>query len=217
MREIPRPYERYRHFKGREYQVLAIAKNEKTMEDMVVYQALYEPYQIYVRELAEFLSAVDKEKYPKAMQKERFALIRDEDGSKAATHSATAHTDVAAEEKKTAEMQYTDVAQNTVTVQRTAETRRAVAVESAAGVQRMPEPSSADGNGVDPVLMRFLDAEDGPEQLKVLEECAGKITEKILTPMELSMGMEPSTASVDERIRNIRNNITTRMKYEIRR
>ena len=176
MREIPRPYERYRHFKGREYQVLAIAKNEKTMEDMVVYQALYEPYQIYVRELAEFLSAVDKEKYPNVLQKERFALIKDEGGSKAATQSATAHTDVAAEEKKTAEI-----------------------------------------NGVDPVLMRFLDAEDGPEQLKVLEECAGKITEKILTPMELSMGMEPSTASVDERIRNIRNNITTRMKYEIRR
>ena len=27
MREIPKPYQRYRHFKGNEYQVIAVAKD----------------------------------------------------------------------------------------------------------------------------------------------------------------------------------------------
>ena len=40
---------KYRHFKGREYEVLAIAKNSETLEDMVVYKALYGDSEIWVR------------------------------------------------------------------------------------------------------------------------------------------------------------------------
>ena len=32
---------RYRHFKGKEYEVLAIARHSETKEPMVVYKALY--------------------------------------------------------------------------------------------------------------------------------------------------------------------------------
>ena len=226
MREMPKPYERYKHFKGREYQVLLIAKNEKTMEDMVVYQALYEPYQIYVREAGEFLSAVDKEKYPNALQDERFKLIEDErknDARQAApvrSGEAVRHEPAgSADAIRTAEPVRSTETVRTEPVKtepvRSAESVRTAADEKPA--EEKPAEPVQDNNGVDPVLMRFLDAEDGPAQLKVLEECAGKITEQILTPMELSMGMEPSTESIDERIRNIRNNITTKMKYEIRR
>ena len=75
MREIPKPYERYHHFKGNDYQILAVAKSADDLRDMVVYQGLYEPYQIYVRDLEEFLSPVDKTKYPGASQEERFRRI----------------------------------------------------------------------------------------------------------------------------------------------
>lgn len=40
---------KYRHFKGNEYRVLYIAKHSETMEDMVVYQALYGDMGIWVR------------------------------------------------------------------------------------------------------------------------------------------------------------------------
>ena len=40
---------RYRHFKGMEYEVLSMAKNSETEEDMVVYRALYGDGQIWVR------------------------------------------------------------------------------------------------------------------------------------------------------------------------
>ena len=39
----------YRHFKGNVYRVLHIAKNSETLEDMVVYQAMYGEGGIWVR------------------------------------------------------------------------------------------------------------------------------------------------------------------------
>ena len=40
---------KYRHFKGGEYEVLCIAKNSETQEDMVVYRALYGAGEVWVR------------------------------------------------------------------------------------------------------------------------------------------------------------------------
>ena len=40
---------RYRHFKGKEYEVLYIAKHSETMEEMVVYRALYGEKGVWVR------------------------------------------------------------------------------------------------------------------------------------------------------------------------
>ena len=39
----------YKHYKGNEYKVIAIAKHSETLEDMVVYQALYGDNGIWVR------------------------------------------------------------------------------------------------------------------------------------------------------------------------
>lgn len=40
---------KYRHYKGNEYEVLGIAKHSETLEEMVVYRALYGEYGIWVR------------------------------------------------------------------------------------------------------------------------------------------------------------------------
>ena len=40
---------RYRHFKGNEYEVLFTAKHSETLEDMVVYRALYGEGGVWVR------------------------------------------------------------------------------------------------------------------------------------------------------------------------
>ena len=40
---------KYRNFKGNEYEVIAIAKHSETLEEMVVYKALYGDGDIWVR------------------------------------------------------------------------------------------------------------------------------------------------------------------------
>lgn len=40
---------KYRHFKGNEYEVLCIAKHSETVEEMVVYRALYGEKEVWVR------------------------------------------------------------------------------------------------------------------------------------------------------------------------
>ena len=40
---------RYRHYKGKEYQVIGIARNSETLEEMVVYKQLYGDFGLWVR------------------------------------------------------------------------------------------------------------------------------------------------------------------------
>jgi len=52
---------KYRHFKGKEYLVLHVAKHSETLEDMVVYQALYGEMGIWVRPLKMFMDKKEVE------------------------------------------------------------------------------------------------------------------------------------------------------------
>ena len=66
--------EYYKHFKGKIYMVEDIAKDCETLEDIVVYRALYDNKQLWVRKYSDFVSEVDHKKYPDVKQKWRFEL-----------------------------------------------------------------------------------------------------------------------------------------------
>ena len=52
---------RYRHFKGREYYVIGVAKDSETLEDMVIYKALYGEGGLWVRPAAMWNETVEKD------------------------------------------------------------------------------------------------------------------------------------------------------------
>ncbi len=54
----PRPG-RYRHYKGREYLVIGIARHSETLGALVVYQALYGERGLWVRPAAMFVETVE--------------------------------------------------------------------------------------------------------------------------------------------------------------
>ena len=51
----------YRHFKGGLYQLIGTAKDSETLEEMVVYQALYGERQLWVRPAAMFFGKVERD------------------------------------------------------------------------------------------------------------------------------------------------------------
>lgn len=50
---------KYRHYKGKEYQVIGVGKHTETEEVMVIYKALYEPYEIWIRPFDMFFETVN--------------------------------------------------------------------------------------------------------------------------------------------------------------
>ena len=54
---------RYRHFKGNEYEVIGTARHSETLEEMVVYRALYGDGGLWVRPAAMWTEQVERDGY----------------------------------------------------------------------------------------------------------------------------------------------------------
>ena len=54
---------RYRHFKGNEYRVIGMARHSETMEELVVYRALYGQGGLWVRPARMWNETVERDGY----------------------------------------------------------------------------------------------------------------------------------------------------------
>jgi hypothetical protein len=62
---------KYRHYKGNEYEVIGVAKHSETLEEMVVYRALYGDGQLWVRPCSKFFDEV----FWEGKKQPRFVLL----------------------------------------------------------------------------------------------------------------------------------------------
>ena len=64
---------RYRHYKGKEYLVIGVARHSETDEELVVYRADYGDRGLWVRPMKMFLEKVERN----GQQVDRFELIQE--------------------------------------------------------------------------------------------------------------------------------------------
>lgn len=62
----------YEHFKGKHYEVLGLVKHSETLEELVLYKALYGKEDMWARPIKNFLEKVEKD----GKKVKRFRLLR---------------------------------------------------------------------------------------------------------------------------------------------
>ena len=185
-RKIPAAGEFYRHFKGNLYQVIGVAKHSETMEQMVVYQALYGDYSLYTRPLEMFLSPVDKIKYPNVKQEYRF-------------------------EQWVPETMSEDKGETLPEFEKTEPEHKVPVVQTEEN--KVAEADSEET--VRPEILRFLDAEGAAEKLEVLRQLRRNMDETLLTTIELSMDLLPNEKeSMERRYELVEQNLEKRVRFE---
>lgn len=192
MRHNPKPQEMYRHFKGNIYQIRCLARHSETGEMMVVYQAMYDTFQIYVRPLAMFMEEVDRAKYPEAKQRYRFELLQDMDGAEL---SEPAVPQTPAQPKPQTQMQPQTLAQSQIPAQ---------TVDS-------------EEVNIDPLVMDFLDADTYEQRLNVLAALRHRITDDMINTMAAAVDLEIKDGDVEARYEELKNCLLTFEKYECNR
>ena len=210
----PRPQEIYRHFKGRLYQVLTLARHSETGEVLVVYQALYGDYDVFARPLSMFCSEVDAVKYPGAMQKERFQLWK---GSEEA-HALFAGESPVTGNRETRAKQPEEDRQ---TREKQPEEERQTRARQSDGMfsqkEKPAEPSvqaAEEEVQLDPRLLRFLDANRMEEKMEILDSMQGDVTDEMIDIMAISLDREIVSGEASERIAALRETIQMRLRFE---
>lgn len=221
MRNNPKPYEIYRHFKGNTYQILAIAKDSEDGHLIVVYQALYGSYEIYARDLVQFMSPVDRIRYPEAEAQYRFTKV---DSAQPTVNDKNGHsysqtdtkTDTGNSDSRSNSQMDTGHFESKSEVNVNAEYQSSQSVEKTdAGHQDEQSDAKSDaGYQMDPQVEAFLDADSYEEKLNILAGLHRRITDDMLKIMALTMDIELNPGSTQEQYDELKNCLLTRNKFE---
>ncbi len=210
MRHTPKAYERYRHFKGNCYQVLAIAKSSEDESEQVVYQALYPPFTIYVRPLSGFMSEVDSVKYPSAGQRYRFELIEESSGGRAIEESFDSGAIEESSGGRAIEESFDSGAIE--------ESSDSVSIGENRLQEAVEPDGSADADGmIDEDVLAFLDADTYEQKMNIFSALHSKVTQEMLNTIAVSLDIEVDSGDLEERYRQIQSCLQTFQRYECNR
>jgi hypothetical protein len=200
MDRTPKPGEKYRHFKNKLYQIIAIAQHSETKEPLVIYQALYGDFGVYARPLEMFVSEVDHVKYPYVSQKYRFELVEPET---AAAEKVAGNVVLGTAEK----VPGTDVP----------EAENAEKVPGNVMPETVAKPETEDAGtqaDVNPKFMAFLETDSFDERYNILVSMQDEITDQMIDSMAVVMDVSISEGPLLKRYDDLKNAIRTRQRYE---
>ena len=182
----------YRHFKNKLYQVKGIAYHSETKEKMVVYQALYGDYSLYVRPYDMFMSEVDHVKYPDVKQIYRFEQV---------------YLDGCQSQDNQGDSIKLQSQENQVNSQK---------LQNQDNQAETSKPQTQD-ELVDSRLIRFLDIDTYQEKLKYLETIKDNLDDKIIDAMAASLDTEVPQGKIYDRFVSLKKVISAHAKYECTR
>nr|WP_026513125.1 DUF1653 domain-containing protein [Butyrivibrio sp. LB2008] len=218
-RPLPKPQDLYRHFKGKMYQIVTIAIHSETREEMVVYQALYGDYSVYCRPLSMFMSEVDRNKYPDVQQKYRFEQVVK--GEKAIETAKDDEKEKVTEKTVKLEKSENKDMSDINETGKVNEEKKGVApkfnvdtsYERSKVMEKSIDDEARDLN-LDPLVIKFLDADLAAEKNDILCKLHPIITNDMIDIMAMSVGVVINEGDVDGRYNDLRNCLTTMEKYE---
>ena len=221
MNRMPQPGEIYQHFKGNLYRIVTLAEHTETAEMMVVYQALYGEFRVYVRPLSMFVSKVDREKYPDAAAEYRFTLVPLPGTAPVASAQSEVIPEVPASQNiKNAETCEKRPAGGEVQRKTNAEQPQ-MSEKRAEAIAEQPNDSGLlaeqEEFQLDPGLLAFLEAETYEQKLEVFVSLYGKVTESMLNTMAVSLDLELSGDSLEEQYDALKNCLLMLERYECNR
>ncbi len=213
----PRPQELYRHFKGNLYQVLTIAIHSETREEMVVYQALYGDYKVYVRPLEMFMSEVDRNKYPDVAQKYRFEKVSPSSPSGLSDTirtNAEHATDKISIDKPVTDKSSSDKPSGiTQSLDRTREDFRKEPYKASKVMEKSVDEEAQELN-LDPLVIEFMDADLAADKNDILSKLRPTITNDMIDIMAMSLGVVVNEGDVYDRYNDLRTCLSTMEKFE---
>lgn len=186
MERRPKSGEFYRHFKNKLYQIITVARHSETMEEMVVYQALYGDYKTYVRPLEMFVSEVDHQKYPEVTQKYRFEKI--EIGS-VVENASEAKKMSTSDNVKAPYSQHEEM-------------------------EKAAKNAQAEESGIDERIMEFLDTDDFDTRYNIVVSMRDTITDMQINTFAVALDVVIPEGDINMRYEQLKNCIRTRQKYE---
>ena len=216
MREI-RQGQFYRHFKGGLYQVMAIATHSETKEKMVVYQALYGDYGIYVRPYDMFASEVDHEKYPQVKQVYRFTQVHpEEENARVEVESALELTNVDSEQLEIPDLEEVENVQSMKSPVQILDPVEMSAKEPPEQEPSAKEPPEQEpqADGINPILLEFLDADTLEEKMHIMTFYRNQMDEALLNSIAISLDLVVDKKGLQETYDEIMNCLSMMKHFE---
>ena len=198
----------YKHFKGQLYQVRALAENSEDNTPMVVYQAMYAPFKIWVRPLSTFLEKLDKEKYPDAAQEYRFERIILDDRQ----NTEAAEPDIVQSEKSAA-VTNTIHPEEAITVSDEEITDALLSGQ----VERKLSGKISDNQLAAKGLMIFLDAENYHDKRHIFSSLEPYLNDTMLNNIAITLDLVLDEGSKEQHFETILNCLETHEHYECNR